>query len=200
MVAPSTARNKAPIFSVLQRVLPESGTVLEIASGSGEHGVDFAPRLPNHRWQPTDISEEALASISAWRRACSAANLLDPLALDVMDRDVAAKIPADDVCAVVCINMIHISPWETCEALMKLAGGVLPAGGILYLYGPYRMNGEHTAPSNENFDEWLRLQNVSWGVRDLDDVKKCAHGNGLAFSESVDMPANNLSVVFTKPA
>ncbi len=199
LVAPSTARNKDPIFDVLRRVLPESGTVLEIASGSGEHGADYAPKLPRHNWQPTDIGEDALASIAAWRKDCGAPNLLEPVVCDVTSAGAADKIPADNVTAIVCINMIHISPWVACEGLMNLAGRLLPSGGVLFLYGPYRRHGKHTAPSNESFDSWLQSQDRSWGVRDLDDVKECADGNGLTFSEYVEMPANNLSVIFRKP-
>jgi Protein of unknown function (DUF938) len=191
--APAVARNRDPILAVLRRMLPSRGTVLEIAGGTGEHAVHFAAKLPSIAWQPTDQDTTALRSITAWRDQARLPNLLAPLELDVTQ-----PWPVKRADAVVCINMIHISPWRSTEALMAGAAKVLPAGGILFLYGPYKENGAHTAPSNETFDASLRARNPEWGVRDLDDVRELAAMHGLDFSERVAMPANNLSVVFRR--
>lgn len=195
LVSPAAARNKAPILEVLRRVLPETGLVLEIASGGGEHAAFLATQLPALSWQPSDPDPGARASIAAWAEHLgNPENLRPPLALDAAGGD--WPIAAAD--AVVCINMIHISPWASCRGLMRGAARVLPHGGILYLYGPYRVGGRHTAPSNDAFDRGLRSQDPSWGVRDLEAVIAEAERNGLAFVETVAMPANNLSVVFRK--
>ncbi|HYA05932.1 MAG TPA: DUF938 domain-containing protein [Xanthobacteraceae bacterium] len=188
------ARNRAPILAVLERVLPPRGFVLEIASGSGEHAAYFAKALPSLSWQPTDTDPRALNSIAAHRAAAGAANLLAPLALDVT----IEPWPVARADALVCINMIHISPWAASEALMAGAARLVPAGGALYLYGPYRIDGAHTAPSNEEFDAYLRAQNPQWGVRDLAEVAALAKGHGFALAETVAMPANNLSVIFRR--
>jgi SAM-dependent methyltransferase len=193
LTAPAVARNRDHILAVLRRVLPAQGTVLEIASGSGEHAVHFAGALSDITWQPTDQDAAALRSIAAWRESARLPNLLAPLELDVPRAWPIAR--AD---AIVCINMIHISPWRSSEALMAGAATVLSPDGVLFLYGPYKEGGVHTAPSNEAFDASLRARNPEWGVRDLDDVKALAAGNGLQFVERVAMPANNLSVVFRR--
>jgi len=142
------ARNREPILAVLQRVLPREGVVVEIASGSGEHAVFFASGLPSLSWRPTDIDAGALASIAAHRAAADVANLLAPLLLDTTEEPWSLAY-AD---AIVCNNMIHIAPWAVTEGLMRGASRLLPAGGVLFLYGPYRIEGRHTAPSNEAFD------------------------------------------------
>jgi SAM-dependent methyltransferase len=193
---PHVPRNRDPILDVLRRVLPAQGLVLEIASGSGEHGVHFAKGLPALTWQPTDPDAAALASIAAHRADAALPNLLAPLRLDVT----AESWPVERADALLCINMIHISPWAASEALFAGAARVLRPGGIVYLYGPYRIDGRHTAPSNEAFDAQLRAQNAAWGVRDLADVTALAKSCGLAFVETVAMPANNLSVVFRRDA
>jgi SAM-dependent methyltransferase len=190
--SPSVLRNRDPILAVLRRVLPDRGTVLEIASGSGEHAIYFAAALPNLTWQPTDADPAALRSIAAHLEAACLPNLLPPIELDAA-RPPWAVLHAD---AVVAINMLHISPWRTAEGLMSGASRVLRLGGVLYLYGPYRENGVHTAPSNAVFDESLRARNPDWGVRDLSDVEQLARSNGLVLEERVVMPANNLSLVF----
>jgi SAM-dependent methyltransferase len=192
--APATARNRDPILAVLERVLPATGTVLEIACGSGEHAVYFAERLPGLVWQPSDPDPEACRSTDAWAAGGSLPNLRPAVALDVRDPswDVG---PAD---AVVCINMIHISPWESCLALLRGAAACLPPGGVLFTYGPYRVGGEHTAPSNAAFDQSLRDRDPSWGVRDRDAVAAEAARLGLRLEETVEMPANNLSLVFRR--
>lgn len=187
-------RNREPILAVLRRVLPRSGLVVEIASGSGEHAVYFAGGLPALSWQPTDTSAAALASIAAHRAAAAAPNLLAPAQLDVTSE--TRPIPRAD--AVVCNNMIHIAPWAAAEGLMRGAGRVVRAGGILFLYGPYRIDGRHTAPSNQEFDTWLRAQNPAWGIRDLGEVTELAARHGFVPVETVQMPANNLCVVFRR--
>lgn len=193
---PHVARNREPILNVLRRVLPARGLVLEIASGSGEHAAYFGKELPSLLWQPTDPDVAALASIAAHRDDAGAANLLAPLRLDVA----AAHWPVERADAVMCNNMIHISPWAACEGLMAGAWRILPAGGILYLYGPYKVDGRHTAPSNAEFDAYLRMQNAAWGIRDLDEVAALAERHNFALVETVEMPANNLSVIFRREA
>ncbi len=190
----AVARNRDPILAVLRRVLPASGTVLEIGSGSGEHAVHFAANLPGVTWQPSDPDAEYLASIRAHRAAARLPNLLAPLVLDVT----AATWPIARADAVVCSNMIHIAPWAAAEGLMAGAGRVLGAGGVLYLYGPYREAGVPTAPSNEAFDQSLRSRNPAWGLRDVGEVAALAGLSGLALVERIAMPSNNLSLVFRK--
>jgi SAM-dependent methyltransferase len=193
---PHVARNREPILEVLKRILPSHGLVLEIASGTGEHAAFFAGELPLLTWQPTDPDERALASIVAHRAAASSANLLPPLQLDVH----AEHWPIERTDAVICCNMIHIAPWSACESLIAGAARVLPPGGILYLYGPYKIDGRHTAPSNEAFDADLRARNPRWGIRDLADVAALAQRHGFGVAETVAMPANNLSVIFRRGA
>lgn len=189
---PHVARNRDPILDVLQRVLPPRGLVLEIASGSGEHAAYFAKALPALTWQPSDPDAEALASIAAHRDVSDAPNLLPPLQLDVT----SPSWPIARADAVICCNMIHIAPWAACEGLIAGAARVLPAGGVLFLYGPYMVGGRHTAPSNAAFDADLRARNSTWGIRDLDVVTALAERHGLVRAETVEMPANNLSVIF----
>jgi SAM-dependent methyltransferase len=191
---PHVARNRDPILDVLKRVLPPRGLVLEIASGSGEHAAFFAAQLPALSWRPTDPDSQALASIAAHRAASDAANLLPPLQLDVTAR----VWPVERADAVMCCNMIHIAPWSACEGLIAGAQRILPAGGILYLYGPYKIDGRHTAPSNQDFDGYLRAQDAAWGIRDLADVTALAKRHDLALVETVSMPANNFSFIFRR--
>ncbi|ASC70844.1 hypothetical protein XM38_017910 [Halomicronema hongdechloris C2206] len=155
--APATARNREPILQVLERVLPPQGTVLEIASGSGEHAIFFAPRLAGRHWLPSDIDPSALTSIEAWRQTHPCDSLAAPVRLDATDsawpQTVTQHVPENcPVVAIVTINMIHISPWQSCLGLMAGAGALLPPQGVLYLYGPFQRHGRHTAPSNEAFD------------------------------------------------
>jgi SAM-dependent methyltransferase len=193
---PHVARNRDPILDVLKRVLPQRGLVVEIASGSGEHAAYFAQKLPSLTWEPSDPDQTALTSIAAHRDAAGLANLLPPLHLDVT----AASWPLARADAIMCCNMIHIAPWAACEGLIAGAARVLPAGGILYLYGPYKIGGAHTAPSNAAFDADLRARNPQWGIRDLDEVAALAGRNGFTLIETVAMPANNLSVIFIRKA
>ncbi|MBK9368605.1 MAG: DUF938 domain-containing protein [Deltaproteobacteria bacterium] len=193
--AEATLRNREPILQVLQSILPVEGTLLEIASGTGEHAAHLAARMPRVRWIPTDGDEDAVESIAAWRAAEGSPNLLAPRLLDVREEDWGVT----GLDAIVCVNMIHISPWECTEALMRGAARALKPGGLLYLYGPFMLDGLHTAPSNERFDRMLLMQDPSWGVRDLGAVEDTALANGLVFDGKVEMPANNLSVWFRRP-
>jgi SAM-dependent methyltransferase len=193
-MAPAAGRNRDPILSVLRRVLPLKGLVLEIASGTGEHAVYFARHLPGIVWQPSDPDAESRQSIAAWARESDLANVRPPLELNAA----APSWPISHADAVVCINMVHISPWTATEGLLSGAARVLPSGGVLYLYGPYKRDGRHTAPSNEAFDRDLRQRNRDWGVRDVAEVRNVASVFGLRFQEIVEMPANNLSVIFTR--
>jgi SAM-dependent methyltransferase len=193
-LSPSAARNRGPILDVLRRVLPENGLVLEVASGTGEHAVHFARHLPALVWQPSDPDAGSRASIAGWRDSERLPNVLSPLDLDVM----SFPWPVAHADAVACINMIHIAPWTATEALMQGAARILPPGGVLYLYGPYKRKGRHTAPSNAAFDRDLRARDAAWGVRDLDDVATAALRHGLQLRETVEMPSNNRSVVFVR--
>jgi len=197
--APATERNREAILSVLQNYLPNQGTVLEIASGTGQHAVFFAQQLTPRFWLPTDLDPTNIASIAAWREEADAANLLLPLQLDV--RDPAWLIDCDlpaPISAIVNINMLHISPWSCCEALFAGAAEVLDQSGVVILYGPFKRDGLHTAPSNAAFDEQLRSQDSAWGVRDLKAVVDTAVEQGFACQNLIEMPVNNLSVVFDK--
>ncbi len=194
--APSFTRNKDPILTVLRGVLPEDGLILEIASGSGEHAAHAAPQLRPRRWQPTDIDPEALKGIDAHARIADERGevILPAQLLDTGQGD----WPVTEVAAMVCINMIHIAPWSATEGLMRGAGRYLRRDGVLFLYGPYKKDGAHTAPSNENFDLWLRQRDESWGVRDLESVTAEAEANGLMLDSIEQMPANNFSVIFKR--
>lgn len=190
--APATARNRDPILGVLRDILPATGLVLEVASGTGEHVAHFAAALPALTWQPGDPDDEGRASIDAW--CADLPNVRPAIALDAA----AAGWPIERADAMLCINMIHISPWAATLGLMAGAGRLLPAGAPLYLYGPYRRAGVPTAPSNDAFDLDLKARNPEWGLRTLEDVVAVAAEAGLAFDRLVEMPANNLSLVFRK--
>ncbi len=187
-------RNRGPILEELRLVLPQRGTVLEVASGTGQHAVAFARGLAPLRWQPTDPDPVHRASIDAWRAEEGLENLLPALELDVLQD----HWPVERVDAVVNINMIHIAPWEATEALFRGARSVLTSGGVLFMYGPYQLNGAHTAPSNAAFHRSLQERNPQWGVRDLNEVKAVAHRAGFAFEKRVEMPANNFSIVYRR--
>jgi SAM-dependent methyltransferase len=192
--APAAERNREPIFAVLTRVLPPRGLILEIGSGSGQHAAWFAPRLPEHVWQPSDVDPARLASVEAWARAAPAANLRDPLTLDVA----ADEWPLTAADAVVAINVLQVAPPETIDHLLRGAARVLPPGGVLVVYGPFREGGVHTAESNAAFDESLRSRNPAWGVRDVDDLRAAGERHGIPLLEQVAMPANNRTLVFRR--
>ncbi|MBZ5875484.1 MULTISPECIES: DUF938 domain-containing protein [Chromohalobacter] len=192
---PAAKRNREPILALLREVLPATGRVLEIASGSGEHAVHFATHLPALVWQPSDPSAQARGSIDAWRRHAGLTNLESPLALDVTGSWPDA---ADEVSAMVCINMLHISPWAATQALLREAGRRLPAAGVLVVYGPFMRHGEHTAASNAAFDTDLRRRDPAWGIRSLEDVAAEAEAHGLDLQRVDELPANNLGVVFRR--
>ena len=192
--APAALRNRAPILDVLRKVLPATGRVLELASGTGEHIVHFARHLPDLEWQPSDPWPQARQSIAAWTQAERLHNIRAPLDLDAAH----SPWPVDRMAAIICINMIHISPWEATVGLMRGAASALPDGGPLYLYGPYRRPDRPLEQGNAAFDRDLRARNADWGLRQLDAVIACGAEHGLVFECSIDMPANNLSVIFRK--
>jgi SAM-dependent methyltransferase len=194
MDSPAAERNKQPILDVLTRVLPARGTVLEVASGTGQHAVHFARGLPALTWQPTEPDAALRAALADRVIAAALPNLRLPEPFDVL----APAAPAVEPAAIVCINMIHIAPWTATEALFRHAARLLPPGAPLILYGPYKLDGKHTAPSNEAFDVSLRGRDSRWGVRDLGDVRAAGAAYGLTFRELVPMPANNFVAVFVK--
>jgi SAM-dependent methyltransferase len=191
---PAPERNKQPILEVLQRVLPPSGTLLEVASGTGQHAVHFARNLTRWTIQPSDIDVDNLASIRAWAKESALANLRAPVRIDALDPEWCVK----SATAVFNANMIHISPWKTAEGLLRGAGRVLVPGGVFVLYGPFRIAGKHTAPSNEAFDESLSQRDGRLGVRDIEAVIEMAEGRGLAFRRCIPMPANNHALVLIR--
>jgi len=195
--ATAVDRNTEPIIGVLARIAPAAGRALEIASGTGQHVVAFAAAFPAIQWRPSDPNEDARASIATWIADSGCANVVPPLDIDVTSPDWAAAAdgPYD---LMVCINMIHIAPWTACLGLMAGAGALLVPDGALYLYGPYRRDGVHTAPSNQAFDRSLRSRNAQWGLRDMEEVAAAAAPHGLAWESTVAMPANNFSLVFRK--
>ena len=193
--APSAARNREPILAVLRQFLPATARVLEIASGSGEHAVFFAKAMPDWDWRPSDPDADARRSTAAWIAAEGLSNVRAPLAIDVRDAEWSVPGSYD---AIVAINMIHIAPWEAALGLTAGAGRLLRVGGVLYLYGPYMRNGRHTAPSNEAFDGWLKQKDARFGVRDLGAVEAAADAAGFELNEVVEMPANNLSLIFVR--
>ena len=195
-VAPAAERNKEPILETLRQVLPREGLVLEIASGSGQHAAFFARALSECSWQPSDADTGARASIAAYREEAGLTNLLAPLSIDAS----RAGWPIDRADAVVCINMIHIAPWQACVGLLDGAARVLSPGGPLVLYGPFVIDGDYQAPSNVAFDRRLRSENAAWGIRELRDVERAAGERGFTLERIVPRPANNHVVVFRRPA
>lgn len=189
--APATERNRDAIADILAETLPPHGLILEIASGTGEHVVHFARRFPHLSWQPSDPDPAALGSIMAWTAESKADNILPPIEIDT-----STTWPIGHADAVVCINMVHISTWAATLGLLENAARVLPAGGTLYLYGPYRRREVPTALSNEEFDRSLKERNPDWGLRYVEDVVAEASKAGFALQELAEMPANNLSLIF----
>ncbi|BDT67886.1 hypothetical protein os1_20640 [Comamonadaceae bacterium OS-1] len=190
--SPAAERNLSPILKVLQRVLPSQGTALEIASGTGQHVAGFAWGLPGWTWQPSDAQDDAFGSIAYWCAQAGVANVLPPVRLDVL-----APWPlVEKFDAIYCANMLHISPWATCAALMRGAAGHLAPQGVLITYGPYLERGVPTSAGNLDFDADLRQRDPAWGIRQLDNVVQQAALVGLQLRERVEMPANNLLLVF----
>jgi SAM-dependent methyltransferase len=194
LVVSSAERNRRPILNLLERVMPKTGLVLEIASGTGQHVVHFAQALKGLSWQPTDMDAGCRRSISGWLATAELANVRQPLDLDV--RALPWRVPTLD--AIVCLNLIHIAPWSVATALFAGAGLALRETGLLYLYGPYSVQGRHTALSNAAFDSALRAENPEWGVRDLKEVESLAKDQGFDLAETIEMPSNNFSVLFRK--
>jgi Protein of unknown function (DUF938) len=193
--APATERNREPILAILRQVLPPTGTILEISSGTGEHAVFMAPQLAPRSWIPSDPNPDARASIAAWQQSAPCDNLYPPIDLDASSDQWLVE-SKESITAIVNINMIHIAPRSAYLGLFAGARRILPVGGILYLYGPFKQGGVHTAPSNAAFDESLQSQNPEWGLRDLEEITTVAQSNNLELQQIYSMPANNLSVVF----
>lgn len=194
--APATERNREPILAILREVLPATGTVLEVASGTGEHAIHFARALPKLIWRPSDPDPGAIASIRAWAENARLPNLRPPQLLDAS----ATEWPIDTADAILCINMVHISPWEATVGLIEHSAKLLPVGGPLILYGPYFQHDVETAPSNLSFDESLRSRDPRWGIRQVEDVTTLAASHSFALEAIHSMPANNLTVIFRKTA
>lgn len=202
--APATERNREPILAVLQQVLPPTGTILEISSGTGEHAIFMAPQLAPRYWLPSDPNPDARASIAAWQQSAPCDNIYPPIDLDASSSQWLAEsaelancdLQQYPITAIVNINMIHIAPRSAYLGLLAGAKRILPIGGILYLYGPFKQGEVHTAPSNAAFDASLQSQNPEWGVRDLEEITAIAQSSNLELQKIYPMPANNLSVVF----
>ena len=192
--APATARNLEPLTEVLAEELPASGLVLEIASGSGEHAVFLARRFPSVDWQPSDHDAEALASVDAWAAEGGCANLRPAIALDAAQAD----WPIAGADAVLCVNMVHISPWDAAVGLFAGAGRILASGAPLLLYGPFIEPDQETAPSNLAFDQSLKQRNSEWGLRNTADLDRLAADHGLRRTARHAMPANNLALVYRR--
>lgn len=198
--SPPAERNKQPILDVLRKVLPARGSALEIASGTGQHAAWFAAALPDWKWQPTDADPGSLDSIAAWTAQAGLANVLPPLILDVMAPQWPSREApfAQAFDAIYCANMLHISPWATCAALMQGSARHLAPGGVLVTYGPYLEDAVATSPGNLSFDHGLRERNPEWGIRRREDVEREAQRAGLVLRERHAMPANNLLLVFVR--
>jgi hypothetical protein len=192
--SPAAERNKQPLAAVLARVLPATGLVLEVASGTGQHAEHFARTLPSLTWQPTEADRDLLAALGERVRRAALPNLLVPIMFDVHD----AQRPVAAVAAIVCSNMIHIAPWSACAALLAHAKVWLAPRSPLVLYGPFKRAGAHTAPSNAAFDADLRRRNPQWGLRDLDEVVELAREHAIELVELVAMPANNFTLVLER--
>ncbi len=193
--APATARNRAAIFDVMAPYLEGKSSVLEIASGTGEHAAHMAPKLPHITWQPSDLEARHIQSIDAWAAHSKACNIAPAIKLDILSTQKIdhSLAPYDMIAA---INLIHIAPWDVCVALLEKARKLLDDGGCIFLYGPYMRGGHHTSPSNADFDISLKASNPAWGVRALEDVTTLARQHGFQEPIITEMPANNLSVIY----
>jgi SAM-dependent methyltransferase len=196
MFSPAAARNSAPILAVLKRVLPANGLVLEIGCGTGEHAVHFAGAMSNLTWLPSDPDSDSRASTASWIKFAGLSNVLPPLDIDVCAKSwgVEQRAPID---AIVSLNMVHIAPWAASLGLFAGAGRLLRGGGLLFLYGPFMRDGVHNAPSNAAFDASLKARNPSWGLRDIAELERVGESSGLRLRETIEMPANNMSLVFS---
>jgi SAM-dependent methyltransferase len=197
-------RNHQPIWAVLSRLLAgRSGNVLEAGSGTGQHVLHFAAHTPHLTWWPSDLNDQHLKSIAAWRAHAGQPNVRAPHRIDLSDPDWFARLREEggpaQLAAIFCANVVHIAPWSVAEGLFAGAGRALEAGGLLMLYGPFKRDGKHTAVSNAVFDTSLREGNPEWGVRDIADLNALAAHAGLSLRESVEMPANNMILVFGRP-
>ncbi len=192
--APATMRNRDAIVDVLRRILPDRGTVLEIASGTGEHAVFFGQKFPDISFQPSDPDPECCRSIAAWTKRAEARNVLSPMQLDALATDWDIEHPD----ALICINMIHISPWEASIGLFEKAAKLLAPGAPLFLYGPYFQEGIEPAQGNLDFERSLKSRNLQWGIRDVADIDTLADETGFARESLIEMPANNISLVYRK--
>ncbi len=197
MFSPSVARNSASVLAVLQRVLPARGLVLEIGCGTGEHAVGFAGAMPNLSWQPSDPDAASRESTAGWIEFTGLGTVLPPLDIDVCATAWREDLPAQ-VDAIVSLNMAHIAPWAATLGLFSSAGALLGRGGVLFLYGPFMRDGVHNAPSNAAFDAALKQRDPTWGVRDIADLERVGIASGLSLRETIEMPANNTSLVFIK--
>lgn len=198
LFSPSAARNRDAILAVFLNHMPTTGKILEIGSGTGEHAVHFAASLPFVEWRAGDPDPESRASIATWRAHAKLENLKGPHAIDVMAADWALRA-GGDFDGLVSINMIHIAPFAAAKGVIAGAGQILRPGGKLFFYGPFARDGEHISASNAEFDRSLKARNPAWGVRDLDrEILPRAHDAGLVLERTVEMPANNLSVIFKK--
>ncbi len=195
--APAAARNQLVIVDVLKGFLPAVGKVLEVGSGTGQHIAAFASAFPGLTWIPSDVDPQSRASTQAWIAEGGQTNVVAPLALDLSRPDWVERLEGP-IEAVICNNVIHIAPWTICNGLLRGAGKLLSAGGILFLYGPYKVDGQHVSDSNEEFDRSLRHRNPEWGVRDIDEVEAVAQIHHLQLDQIIEMPANNRSLVLIK--
>ncbi len=197
MFSPSAARNSAPILEILKRVFPKPGMVLEIGCGTGEHAMCFAEAMPNLTWQPSDPDSDSRASTASWIKFTGLNNVLAPLDIDVCSGSwgVEQMAPFD---AIVSLNIVHIAPWEASLGLFAGAGRLLCADGLLVIYGPFMRDGVHSAPSNAAFDASLKARNPAWGLRDIVDLERVGEASQLSLRETIDMPANNTLIVFSR--
>jgi SAM-dependent methyltransferase len=197
--APAFHRNQEAIWTAVEGYLgPVGGHALELGSGTGQHAATYAARTPQLTWWPSDFQASHLASIEAWRHHTGLANLRPPQRIDLADADWrwAGEAPGDKLAAMLCINVLHISPWAVSQNLLRGAARFLGKGGRLIVYGPFMRAGAHTAPSNAAFDASLRAKNTAWGVRDVHDLNRLASDAGLGEAEVTEMPANNLLLAF----